>query len=63
MDKKKTTLSQMTRTHNDDYVPGTPEERINLVWELTKEACSLSNKYDAEQRLQRHITRLIRRKS
>lgn len=40
-----------------------PEGRIKLVWTLTKEVTSLGNKYDAEQRLQRHITRLIRKES
>jgi hypothetical protein len=43
-------------------VPGTPEERVALVWPLTAEVVSLSGKYDAEQRLQRHITRLVRNK-
>jgi hypothetical protein len=37
-------------------------ERIALVWPLTFEAVSMSKKYDAEQRLQRHITRFIRQK-
>ena len=47
---------------NSGYVPGTKSERIALVWPLTCEAVSMSKKYDAEQRLQRHITRLIRKK-
>lgn len=51
----------MTDNPNDDYVPGTPEERIGLVWPLTQEAASLSGKYDVERRLQRHVTRLVRR--
>ncbi len=42
------------------FVPGTPEERIAMVWPLTVEFCSQSDKYDADQPLQRHITRLIR---
>jgi hypothetical protein len=47
---------------NDSFVPGTASERIALVWPLTLEVVSLSKKYDAEQRLQRHITRFVRRK-
>ena len=45
------------------YVDATPEERIGMVWPLTREVCSLSplHAYNAEQRLQRHITRVIRR--
>jgi hypothetical protein len=46
----------------NSYVPGTPAERIAMVWPLTVEAYSLSGKYDVEQRLQRHIVRLVRRK-
>lgn len=44
------------------YVPGTPEERIALMWKLSQEIASLSGKYDVEQRLQRHITKLLKRK-
>ena len=51
----------MTDHQNDDYVPGTPKDRILLVWPLTKEIVSLSVKHDAERRLQRHVTRLVRR--
>ena len=45
---------------NSGYVQGSMSERIAMVWTLTCEAVSLGKKYDAEQRLQRHITRLIK---
>jgi len=32
----------MTDNWNEDCVPGTPEERIQLVWPLTQEIVSLS---------------------
>jgi len=48
---------------NSGYVPGSANDRVTLVWPLTCEAVSLSKKYDVEQRLQRHITRLIKQKS
>ena len=32
------------------------QERIGIVWPLTKEIASLSPKHDVERRLQRHIT-------
>jgi hypothetical protein len=51
----------MADHRNDDYVPGTPEERIRLVWPLTREIASLSVKHDAERRLQRHVTCIVRR--
>lgn len=63
MDRTRTSLFKMTDKRNDDYVPGTPEERILMIWPLTCEVASLSKKYDTERRLQRHVTRLIRRKS
>jgi hypothetical protein len=44
-------------------VPGSAADRLAMVWPLTAEAYSLSGKYNVEQRLQRHIVRLIRRKS
>ena len=47
---------------NCGYVEGTMCERIGMVWPLTREVVSLSKKYDAEQRLQRHITRFIKQK-
>ena len=61
MDRKKTALYRMLDHRNDDFVPGTPAERISLVWPLTREIASLSKKHDVERRLQRHVTRLIRR--
>ena len=62
MDRKYTAIYRMTDNRNEDYVAGSAEDRILLVWPLTKEITSLSIKYDVERRLQRHITRLIRRK-
>ena len=62
MNRLHTATYSMSEQRYDDFVPGTPEERIELVWILTKEIASLSGKYDAERRLQRHSTRLIRRK-
>jgi len=47
----------------DEFVPtpGTVEERLAFCWQLSKELFSLSGKYDVEQPLQRHVTRLVRR--
>lgn len=61
MDRERTAMYRMSDRPNDDFVPGTPEERIQLVWILTREAASLSQDHDAERRLQRHVTNLIRR--
>ena len=61
MDRKHTAIYRMTDNRNEDYVAGSAEDRILLVWPLTKEVVSLSIKHDVERRLQRHITRLVRR--
>ena len=61
MDKTISVLAQSDRG-NSSYVPGSMSERVALVWPLTCEVVSLSKKYDVEQRLQRHITRLIKQK-
>ncbi len=61
MNRNYTAIYLMSDRRNDDFVPGTPAERIGLVWLLTREITSLSNKHDAERRLQRHVTRLVRR--
>ena len=60
MNRHHTILGQLKDHQHDDYVPGTPEERIHLVWQLTREIVSLSANHDAERRLQRHVTRLVR---
>ena len=59
---KTITVLQKSDARDSAFVPGTMSERIALVWPLTCEAVSLGKKYDAEQRLQRHITRVIRSK-
>ena len=61
MDRKHTAIYRMTDNRNVDYVAGSAEARILLVWPLTKEITSLSKNYDAERRLQRHITSIFRR--
>ena len=44
------------------YMPGTPDERLSQVWELTREAWSFLQGAHAEQRLQRNVAVLIRGK-
>lgn len=61
MNRKHTAIYRISDRRNDDFIPGTPEDRISLVWPLTREITSLSEKHNAERRLQRHITCLVRR--
>ena len=50
-------------THADDnYVPGTIEERVLMVWPITREVAALSPQHDVERPLQRHIVRVYHRK-
>ena len=43
------------------YMPGTAEERLSQVWDLTREVWFFCREMDAEQRLQRDVAVLIRR--
>ena len=61
MDRKRTAKYRMTDNRNVDYVAGSAEDRILLVWPLTKEIASQSKNHNVERRLQRHITSIIRR--
>ena len=60
--KKTITVLRQSDPDNSGFVPGSMSERMAMVWPLTREAVSLGKKYDAEQRLQRHIVRLIKQK-
>jgi hypothetical protein len=62
MERKHTKKYRMIANRNVDYVAGSAEDRILLVWPLTKEIASLSVKHDVERRLQRDVTHIIRRK-
>jgi len=44
-----------------DFVALSPEERVSFIWEITMEIWSLMGEFDAEQRLQRNITNIIRK--
>ena len=53
--------SSLSNHQDDNYMAASVQERIGIVWPLTKEIASLSPKHDVERRLQRHIAVLIRR--
>lgn len=61
MDRKHTIARRMADTQTNEVVPGTPAERIGLIWPLTREVASLSKHHDVERRLQRHVASLGRR--
>ncbi len=47
---------------DDGFVDASPQERISMVWELTKEAWYFKERKNVEQRLQRDVAKLIKKK-
>lgn len=60
MEKTHAVKLRLSDVRRDDVIPGTPAERIGLVWPLTREVVSLSGRIDDERRLQREMT-VVRR--
>lgn len=48
------------RDEGSNFVNLPPEDCISIIWELTKEAWSLTGEDSAEQRLQRNVAVLKR---
>jgi len=46
---------------DDGFVDASPQERISMVWELTKEAWNIKDRMDVEERLQRDVVKLIKK--
>jgi hypothetical protein len=63
MNKRHIVVGRWSDFRSMEVVPGTPAQRIGMVWPLTREVASLSGNYNVKQRLQRHIARLGRRES
>jgi hypothetical protein len=64
LDRKQVRIyPSLAEADDGGYMPGTPEERLSQVWELTQEAWSFFEGAHAEQRLQRDVAVLIGRKS
>lgn len=61
MDKTQTVTLRMADVRANEIVRGTPAERIELVWPLTREVASLSKRHNVERRLQRHVAGIGRR--
>lgn len=58
-DHSKAVLKKMA-DQGKDVANFSPTELFSFVWKLTKEVYSLSGDFDAEQRLQRNVVKLIR---
>jgi hypothetical protein len=55
-----TVRRSLTAPDDDGYMPGTAEQRLLEVWELTKEVWAFTGESDAESRLQRDAAVLVR---
>ncbi len=62
MNRSLTRIRCTATQRNDDFVPGSLASRISMVWPLTREVASLNRYHDVEQRLQRDVAVLSRRK-
>lgn len=64
MDRTKVKLTGLSAHRGDEYVEGTPAERLALVWDLTVLAWGLATggKIHAQSRLQRDVAVLRRGK-
>ena len=64
IDRNRITIKKITDPDSDDagYVDASYSERLSMIWELTKDAWAFAPNQDAEQRLQRHVVVLTRRK-
>jgi hypothetical protein len=61
VDRKRVVVHRsLAEAEDSGYMPGTPEQRILEVWELTKDAWTFFRQGDAEQRLQRDVAVLVR---
>jgi hypothetical protein len=61
LDRQVITKSALREHTDDNYAPGTMEERVLMVWPITREVASLNPQHDVERRLQRHVVRVGRR--
>jgi hypothetical protein len=50
----------LAEADDSGFMPGTAEERVLEVWELTREVWAFSQETDAESRLQRDVAVLGR---
>lgn len=59
--KYSTTASEIRE--DDGYIKAEPSYLFDIMWDLTRDAWAFRGERDAEQRLQRHIIHISRRKS
>jgi len=55
LDRKKVSISQLTKNDIEEAVHLKKSEAIAFVWELTEEIYSLTGRYNVKSRLQRDV--------
>jgi hypothetical protein len=57
LDRTVTKLTTIKESEDHGYMPGTPAERVNIVWDITVALWSISTRgqINAESRLQRNV--------
>lgn len=55
-------LDKISQQTDDGFVDASKEDLFEMVWEITKDTWAFMGEKDAEQRLQRNITNISKRK-
>ena len=63
LDKTFAVLKKVSDDADDGYVDSDPATRIALVWEITCDTWAFVRPDNAQRRLQRNVTNLVRRAS
>ncbi|HSG32060.1 MAG TPA: hypothetical protein VLB82_11015 [Thermodesulfobacteriota bacterium] len=59
--KKNIEAIKRLKDNDSGFVDASPQERISMVWELTREVWYFKDRKNVEQRLQRDVEKLIRK--
>lgn len=55
-------IISIKESDDDGYIEDKKENLLAMMWEITKDTWSFMGDADAEQRLQRNVTAVVRRK-
>ena len=59
LDRQTVTKSALRDHADDNYVPGSIEERVLMVWPITREVAAPSPDLDVNRPLQRDVVRVV----
>ncbi|MCK4906905.1 MAG: hypothetical protein KAS64_05115 [Spirochaetes bacterium] len=61
LNRKKVSISQFAKNDIEEAADLKKSEALSFVWELTKEAYSLTSKHDVKSRLQKNVVSITRK--